>query len=119
MKLSARDYISKLRNTNIENELAQQLRNEPEEDRFVFIEELLKVPQLSVRLAGLDLLKRCLTDKILLERILETGLKQADISEIKYWLTALTPKLGAKRVHAIACQLHEENKVFYWLPVVS
>ncbi len=115
MKLSANDYIPKLRNTQIENELARQLRQESEETREKFIDELLTSFQLPVRLAGLDLLKRVLTDKNSLLRWLEMALTQVDISEVKYWLAALTPKLGNKQVRAMARQWHEEDKVSYWL----
>jgi len=115
MKLSASDYIPKLRNTQVENELARRLRNESEETREEFIDELLNSLILPVRLAGLGLIKRVLIDKKSMIRWLEKGLTQVDISEVKYWLAALTPKLGDKQVRAIARQWHEEDKVSYWL----
>ncbi len=115
MKLSANDYIPKLRNTQVEKELARQLRTMSEAARVTFIDELLNCPRLPVRLTGLDLIKKGLTDKQSLIRWLEKGLTQVDVSEIKYWLSALTPQLGEKRVRAMARQWHEEDKVSYWL----
>ena len=115
MKLSARDYIPKLRNTQVENELARRLRNESEETRVQFIDELLNSLLLPVRLAGLGLIKRVLIDKNSLLRWLERALTQVDISEVKYWLTALSPKLGDKQIRAMARHWHEEDKVSYWL----
>jgi len=115
MNLSANDYIPKLRNTQVENELARRLRNESEETRVKFIDELLNSLILPVRLAGLDLIKRVLTDKNSLLRWLKKAVTQVDISEVKYWLAALTPKLGKKQVRAMARHWHEEDKVSYWL----
>lgn len=115
MTLSASDYIPKLRNTQVENELARRLRNESEETRVKFIDELLNSLILPVRLAGLGLIKRVLIDKNSLLRWLEKAVTQVDISEVKYWLAALTPKLGEKQVRAMARHWREEDKVLYWL----
>jgi len=121
MTLSPDDYIFKLRNTKVENELACLLRKEAESQRFLFIEELLSHTELPVRLVGLELIKRCLTDKNLIERLLNKGLQAADISEIKYWLNAITPKLGFRRVLSVVTEQLEEHeerveKALFWLP---
>jgi hypothetical protein len=117
MKLQAKDYLSKLRDTEFEHELRILLRQQPEEDRFQFIQELLSYDLV----VGLKLAKTCLQKEQFFEQILGQGLQTADASTLKFWLECVVPRLGMRRVVAILTQKLKTDtvavkKALYWLP---
>lgn len=114
MKLE--DYLIKRRDTQREHELAQKLRELPEEERFQNIQKLMNFD----RVVGLEMANFCLRKKEYFEIILNQGLKTADASSIYFWLKCVTPRLGFRRVVSILTQKFEADpravtKAFYWL----
>ncbi|HTU93126.1 MAG TPA: hypothetical protein VMF69_23800 [Gemmataceae bacterium] len=93
--MHATDYAYKLRDTLTERELAKQLRNLSEEERYAFILEMLDVHLL----VALELANGCLRRRDLLTRLLEVGLSRVkDLSSITVWLERIVPRLGVRRV---------------------
>lgn len=99
-----------------ERELARQIRQLPEADRYEFIRTLLNKDLV----VGLAMANACLRDKKHFEAILDQGLKTADASHIGLWLKCVIPKLGFRKVlHLVTDKLATEpkgvEKAAYWL----
>jgi hypothetical protein len=110
--MHAIDYADKLRNTNIERDLAKRLRASAEEERFAFISEMLDVHVI----VALELANTCLRDRDLLKRFLEQGLARVkDLSSIDLWLKYLIPRIGIRGVIAVL----RENLDDHPIPVAS
>ena len=98
-------------------ELAASLRTRPEGERFEFIQCLLpRHPVLALQLANASLRERCH-----FESLLQQGLKTADASSIQFWLEAIVPRLGARRVlstleSTVETDPDAVDKALYWLP---
>jgi uncharacterized protein (DUF433 family) len=115
MSLNVADYINRRRDSVWERELAWQLRQLPEPERFQFIEEFL-----DHSLLGLDFAKACLTQRNYFEQLLQRGLKTADASTIFDWLECIVPKLGFRRVIGLLAKEVEHNtqavdQALYWM----
>jgi hypothetical protein len=70
MTLSAEEFKDRSRHPHWERELAQKLRQIPEQERLKFLLEFLSVNQVVV----LDLARRCLSERKSFETLLENGL---------------------------------------------
>lgn len=117
MSLNVENYINKPRDTKSERALAQQLRQMPEEERFAFIQELLR-HQSTV---GLLLAASCLRKPVYFQQILELGLQCGDASTILPWLECAVPKLGFHKVIlALNSRLDTDpisvDNALYWMP---
>ena len=120
MELSVRDYVRRPRDSVWEKDLARQLRLCSEEDRFAFLSDLL----VAQPVVALDLARRCLKAKASFEALLESGVRQADASSIRYWLECVVPHLGFRRVVQVLRNLRGEfpdgvGYAVYWLPAFS
>src|SRR5258708_31981786 len=117
MAIRAEDYLGERRDSQREDALAKQLRQEPEAERLAFIHELLDTkPVVALKLA-----RTCLQQPASFERILQHGLDHADVSSIKLWLEAVVSGLGFHQVLSIlstrlATDPIAVAKARYWLP---
>lgn len=115
MSLNVMDYVNRRRDSVWERELARQLRQLPEPERFRFIDEFL-----DHSLLGLDFAKASLTQRSYFEQLLQRGLNTADASTIFDWLECIVPKLGFKRVIRLLTKEVERNtqavdQAVYWM----
>ena len=98
-------------------ELAASLRQRSESERFEFIQCLLsRQPVLALQLAN-----ACLRERHYFDALLQQGFQTADASSIQFWLEAIVPRLGARRVLAALEVLVDTDpdavdKALYWLP---
>ena len=118
MVLRVEDYAPKLRDSNVERELAAELRQLPEAERLQFIYELMDVPHCFG--VAMWLAKICLKERQSLEAILTQGLERGDASTVKHWLEAVVHGLGFRRVvrlvsERIATDPESVIKAEYWL----
>jgi hypothetical protein len=103
--------------TRPERDLVCELRRLPEDDRFLFIQEVMRHDiVLALRLATV-----CLRKKSYFEAIFRQGLEIADASGIRFWLECMGSKLGLSRMIEILREELETNpeavdKALYWLP---
>ncbi len=120
MTLSAQDFKNRSRDPQWERELAQELRQIPEQERLKFLLELLSVNQV----VALDLARKSLSERNSFETLLENGLQSADASTIRYWLESVVPGLGFPRV-VRQLRRHSQSypagvkKARYWLTSFS
>jgi hypothetical protein len=120
MELKVEDYIDRRRDPAWEKELVQKLRLLPEEQRFSFIQALFHGNNSVI---AMELIKKCIQDRVLLLAFLEQGLSTSDASSIRWWLELLVPKLGFRRVISVLENKLENEprtveKALYWLPSV-
>lgn len=113
------DFIGLPRNTKLENELVEKLRNLPSPESLEFIMQYIELDY-SV---GLLLAKRVLSDPEIFREILLVGLERGDASTIKHWLVVCLPPLGGRRLvreieDAALEKPHAVEKTLYWLPRV-
>jgi hypothetical protein len=118
MNPSARDYEGRTRNPLWERELARQLRELSEPERFEFLNEFLPLNQV----VALELARNCPLEKQSLEKLLDRGLVEADASAIREWLECVVPKLGFRRVlHHLRSRRAVNpcgvERARYWLPL--
>lgn len=116
MELSARDYAGRMRDPRWERRLALDLRGLSEGERLDFCLEFSG----SNPIVALDLARRCLGDRESFEAILRRGLREADASSIRYWLEAVVPALGLRRLARLLEQAAPTDpeavrKARYWL----
>ncbi|MEQ8786487.1 MAG: hypothetical protein RIC55_09315 [Pirellulaceae bacterium] len=93
-KLKASEFVGRLRSTQVEEEIASSLHKMSPEESFRFIVELVDVHEL----VALELAKRTLRKKQHLVQLLEFGLLKANASSMRWWLEAVIPQLGVRRV---------------------
>lgn len=115
MTLKVEDYVFRRRDSVWERELARQLRQLPEAERFEFISEFL-----DHTLLGLSFATRCLRETSYFKLLLHRGIETADASSIQEWLNCVVPKLGFNRVIAILTEEVDRNpqavdKAVYWM----
>ncbi|MGH9839003.1 MAG: DUF433 domain-containing protein [Blastocatellia bacterium] len=115
MMLKVEDYVFRRRDSVWERELARQLRELPEAERFEFINEFL-----NHTLLGLMFANKCLREPKYFKQLLYRGLETADASSIKEWLECVVPRLGFNRVIAILREEVERDpqavdKAVYWM----
>src|SRR4051812_47643494 len=120
MSLSVRDYASRVRDSKWERDLARELRKVPENERLEFVKELAVAnPAVALILA-----RKCLADKHSFESLLDQAINEANSSGIRYWLEAIVPRLGIRRVVAHLRRQSFANpegvaQAAYWLPMFS
>jgi hypothetical protein len=117
--LQPEDFVTRPRDSVRERELARRVRQLPEEERFTFIRTLIDKDVV----VGLLLARACLRDRKYFKTILDQGLKTADASFIKLWLTCVIPPLGFRKVvRLVTDKLSTEpkgvEKAAYWLWVM-
>jgi hypothetical protein len=98
MTLRVEDYVGRLRDTKVERELAKALRQEPEEERYRFIQQLFWHERFAYPTVAFELVRKCLHKRELLEAILQQGLEHGNASTIRWWLEAVIHGLGFRRV---------------------
>jgi len=92
--MKATDFAGRLRDTLTERQIAKELRELAEEERYAFILEMLNI---SIPVA-LSLANSCLRRRDLLESFLKSGISIIkDASSIDLWLRCLIPRLGVRR----------------------
>lgn len=91
---SVAGVAKRLRDSVLENELSRLLRDASDAEREDFLIALLKSDQFDARMGALSLVRRTVTSRNSLQRILHVGLDRGDVSEIKAWLRAVAPRLG-------------------------
>lgn len=94
MNLSAKDIITRPRDSIRERKLAQEIRRLPEEKRFELIKELLPKDHV----VALILANACLRKNEYFEELLVYALGNVDISDMKHWLKCVVPRLGFRNV---------------------
>lgn len=97
--LHAEDYVNKVDDSKVMRTLARDLREEPEEDRFQFIQDMLAHPSgvgAALRLANTSLRKR-----EFLERVFERCLDQENWRWLPLCLDCVVPRIGLQRVITI------------------
>lgn len=104
MALNVTDYAHRRRGSVWERELARELRQLPEPERFQFIAELLKHNPVALKLAN-----SCLRERRYFEQLLRHGLDTADARSIESWLECVVPRLGFKRVIALLLAEMDRN----------
>lgn len=92
--MNARDFVGKLRDTELEKEIARKLREMPEGEAFQFILDLLHIHEI----AALELAQKGLRNREYFRELLTLGLQRADASGIQRWLECVIPHLGMRRV---------------------
>jgi len=102
MTLLVEDYAPKLRDSEVERELAAELRKLPETERLQFIYKLMEVPHCFG--VAMWLAKTCLKERRSLEAILTQGFERGDASTVKYWIEAVIHGLGFRRVVRLVSQ---------------
>jgi hypothetical protein len=117
MTLSVTEFAGRARDSRWERDLARELRRHPEPERFRFIEEFLD----HNIVVALELARRCLTQRTHFELLLKRGVFQADARSIRYWLEAIVPHLGFRRVVAflreqVSVDRGAVERAIYWLP---
>ena len=115
------DFVPQMGNSAVERRLATLLRQQPEEDRLQFIQQLLAAGKPKCVRAALRLVKSCLKSHKSLLAILDQGLQQADASMIENWMEAVVSGLGLKRLLSALSNRVESDpesviKARYWLP---
>ncbi len=115
------DYIDEMGNSAAERRLASLLRNQPEEDRLLFVQQLIATGRTKCFWAALRLIKSCLKDRTSLRTILDQGLREADASLIADWIEAVIAGLGFRKVLDVLAKRVESDpesviKARYWLP---
>lgn len=117
MNLMVDDYVNLSRGSISERELLKELRKLPEPERFAFVSELLPHNEI----LGLDLATRCLSKREYFEAVLDWGMDRGDASSIRYWLSCVIPKLGARRMlrilkEEVSKRPRKVSLTLYWLP---
>ncbi len=120
MALLIEDYASKLRDSKVERDLASQLLTLSEQERLLFVNELINCGLPHFFPVGLWLAKTCLKDRQSLEAILSQGLARGDASTVKDWLDAVVHGLGFRRVVRLVLERINTDpesviKAEYWL----
>lgn len=105
------------RDSKQERAFARQMRQVPENQRFVAIQELMEYNSGH----GLRLATATLQRPHYFQTILEQGLKCADAHSMQNWLECVVPKLGFRRVAATLMRWLDIDpvavlKALYWLP---
>lgn len=111
-----KNFESRPRNSVRERKLAQELRQQPEEARFQFVQELLKNDDV----VALALANACLRKKSYFEAILLQALETHARVNLNLWLKCVVPRLGYRRVVALVTEKLETNpeavnKALYYL----
>jgi hypothetical protein len=122
MPLRVEDFADKLRDTKVERALAKALKQEPEEERYRFIQELLWHDRSACQSVAFKLMRSCLKKRESFERLLHQGLEQGNASTIRWWLEAVVDALGFRRVVSLLGERLKTDpvaviKARYWLPL--
>jgi hypothetical protein len=88
------DFRNRRRHPIWERELAAHVRTLPALDRLEFVRSFIHV-NFPVAMA---LVRRCVGDRQSRLALLDDALRTASAGTMKYWLTALVPGLGVRRV---------------------
>jgi hypothetical protein len=120
MTLSAREYAGRVRDSKWERDLAQKLRRLPEHECLGFIQDFA----VANPAVALDLAKKCLSKRQSFEALLDQALNDANSSGIRYWLEAIVPRLGIRRVVALLrdraySKADAVSQAAYWLPMFA
>lgn len=111
------EYANERMDSKQENELLKWLRQLDDEQKFTFVWRVLSANAWK----GCELAKRSQLKPIFLEVILEKGLVYGDASSVEWWIKAVLPGLGQRRVLEII-KAHIDiaplsvYKTLYWLP---
>ncbi|OCQ97319.1 hypothetical protein BCD64_20945 [Nostoc sp. MBR 210] len=110
-------YADELIDSKQENELLKWLRQLNDEEKFTFVWRVLNANPWQ----GCKLAKRSQLKPIFLEVILANGLVYGDASTVEWYIKAVLPNLGYKRVlEIIKAQIDIAPlcvyKTLYWLP---
>lgn len=105
MKPDPKLYASRPRDSVSETGLANELRALGETESFEFVWELLSLHPI----LALELAPRVLRDPLRFERILMRGFREADASEIQWWLRSCINRIGARRSLALLRHAAEED----------
>ncbi|MFN6570967.1 hypothetical protein [Dendronalium sp. ChiSLP03b] len=111
------DYADEQMDSKQENELLKWVRQLDDEHKFTFVWRVLNANPWK----GCELAKRSQLKPIFLEAILEKGLVYGDASSVEWWIKAVLPGLGHRRVLEII-KAHIDvaplclYKTLYWLP---
>jgi hypothetical protein len=105
--------------TETDKELFKWLRQLDEVSKFTFVWRVINVDAYK----GCELVKRSHLEPILLEVILEKGLVYGDASSVEWYIKAVLPGLGYKRVLEIIRNQIDiaplcVYKTLYWLPLL-
>jgi len=116
MTIEINNFIGKPRDTKREQKLIKQLRDLPEIDAQDFVNRILEHDPF----LGLFFAKRVLKEKKFFVGLLGKAVKEADASEIKYWLECCVAKLGFRRVVSLLKNHFLKypigvDKALYWL----
>ena len=115
--MKATDFVGKLRDTETEKAIANELSSLSEADSFQFVIDMLGVNEV----VALELASKCLRTKGYFIDLLKKGLHDANASTIRRWLECVCPRLGVRRViEYCVAQLDEEPngvaRAIYFLP---
>jgi hypothetical protein len=111
------DYIGRRRDSSWERDLAKRLRQEPESDRLEFVIGMLAANEV----VGLELARRCLSERSSFKKILELGLMRANCNTMREWINAVIESLGERRLRRLL-EIHRPkyplpvSNACYWLP---
>ncbi|BAY62603.1 hypothetical protein NIES22_26770 [Calothrix brevissima NIES-22] len=111
------EYADEKLDSQQENELLKWVRQLDDEQKFTFVWRVLNANAWQ----GCKLVKRSQLKPIFLEVILEKGLVYGDASSVEWWIKAVLPGLGHRRVLEII-KSHIDiaplcvYKSLYWLP---
>lgn len=118
MRLVASDFAGRPRESKWESDLATELQKADEDERLEFLWDLLSVHLI----VALNLARITMTKASSFEAILERGLKNADASNIRWYIACVSPRLGLRRVmrllrrHATKYP-YGVRRAVYWLPL--
>lgn len=116
MTYTPEDFRGRRRDPKWERDLTDWLRTIPEAERLRFILDLVPIHQIALQLAN-----KTLSEPASYEVVLQLGLREADVSSIKYCLEVTIPRLGFRRFVRILrehaeTKPQEVEKTLYWLP---
>jgi hypothetical protein len=117
MALSVKDYAGRARSSVWERELACELRQQPEMERLEFIREFAVVNLV----VAMSLAKKCLREKSSFETLLDQAMMTSNPSSLQYWLDAIVPHVGFRRLVSWLRQRASTNadqvaRAAYYLP---
>jgi hypothetical protein len=111
------DYANRRRDSAWERDLAKRLRQEPESDRLEFVIGMLAANEV----VGLELARRCLSERSSFKKILELGLMRANCNTMREWINAVIESLGERRLRRLL-EIHRHkhplavSNACYWIP---
>jgi len=114
--VSPREYVGLDRGRRDEIELVRMLRKRSEAERWEYVRECLDLDW-SV---GLGLARRVLSDRGVLCEVLRLGLDRGDASTVRWWIEAVLPGLGVRRVARELALVYSQkpqqvSNALYWL----